>query len=196
MACTGISLYWNNRYCCIDHRAVLWGSFINEINSENTCSLVQDFMCHIHVFFLQCWFCVDERTFIAMIRCACFSLKMIEDEVIQQCQDKLGLIHLEKDLNISPAQMTQCCERLMDNADEITTYMEGVRVRVTQYYSVTDDGLVCIPWNWENDWVKFIHNIWFYFYEGILGVLINYVNDLLNLALLHQLWYFFYNIRF
>eukprot|EP00105_Crassostrea_gigas_P024641 XP_011444949.1 PREDICTED: T-cell activation inhibitor, mitochondrial-like isoform X2 [Crassostrea gigas] len=79
------------------------------------------------------------------------SLKMIEDEVIQQCQDKLGLIHLEKDLNISPAQMTQCCERLMDNADEITTYMEGVRVRVTQYYSVTDDGLVCIPWNWEND---------------------------------------------
>lgn len=86
-----------------------------------------------------------------MILCICFSLKMIEDEVIQQCQDKLGFSHLEKDLNISPAQMTQCCERLMDNADEITTYMEGIRVRVTQYYSVTDDGLVCIPWNWEDD---------------------------------------------
>lgn len=76
---------------------------------------------------------------------------MMEEEVIEQCQDKLGLTDLEKDLNISPAQMTQCCERLMDQADDISVYMEGIRVRVTQYYSVTDNGLMCLPWNWEND---------------------------------------------
>ncbi|XP_022337002.2 T-cell activation inhibitor, mitochondrial-like [Crassostrea virginica] len=79
------------------------------------------------------------------------SLRMMEEEVIQQCQDKLGLTDLEKDLNISPAQMTQCCERLMDQADDISVYMEGICVRVTQYYSVTDNGLMCLPWNWEND---------------------------------------------
>ena len=87
-----------------------------------------------------------------------FSLRMMEEEVIQQCQDKLGLTDLEKDLNISPAQMTQCCERLMDQADDISVYMEGIRVRVTQYYSVTDNGLICLPWNWENDW-KFLVSV-------------------------------------
>ncbi|XP_048737502.1 T-cell activation inhibitor, mitochondrial-like isoform X2 [Ostrea edulis] len=79
------------------------------------------------------------------------SLRMIEGEVIQQTRDRLNLRSLEKDLNISPAQMTQCCERLIDHADELGTYVEGIRIRATQYYSVTDDGLVCIPWNWEDD---------------------------------------------
>ncbi|XP_061163315.1 T-cell activation inhibitor, mitochondrial-like [Saccostrea echinata] len=79
------------------------------------------------------------------------SLRMIEDEVIEQCRDKLGLCDLEKDLNISPAQMTQCCERLMDRSSDIATNVEGISIRVTQYYSVTDDGLVCIPWNWSDE---------------------------------------------
>jgi len=74
----------------------------------------------------------------------------LEEEklAIAKCIQKLGLSALGKDDNVTPTQMTSCCNRLLEN--ELWMPKDNqARIWVTHYYSLISDGEMCIPWNWK-----------------------------------------------
>ncbi|XP_066290678.1 T-cell activation inhibitor, mitochondrial-like [Branchiostoma lanceolatum] len=73
----------------------------------------------------------------------------VEREEMQRCQEVLELTALRKDHNVSMPQMISCCQRLSHQYLELSPVLMGARLRVTQFYSITQDGDVCIPWNWR-----------------------------------------------
>ncbi|XP_027728382.1 T-cell activation inhibitor, mitochondrial-like isoform X2 [Vombatus ursinus] len=74
-------------------------------------------------------------------------LKVIENELIHASIKKFSLKKLYKEPSISSAQMIACCERLLEQS---LPYLEGMHVCVSHFYSVLQDGDLCIPWNWKN----------------------------------------------
>lgn len=77
-------------------------------------------------------------------------MKSKESMVYNQCMSELGLGALEKDDNITPDLMVHCCERLLKQPLYFGTKLLGLRVRITNYYSVLQDGEMCIPWDWKS----------------------------------------------
>ncbi|KAM6160663.1 T-cell activation inhibitor, mitochondrial [Erethizon dorsatum] len=74
-------------------------------------------------------------------------LKVIEDKLIQASTKKLSLEKLYKEPSVSSRQMAACCERL---AARSLPALGGMRLCVSHFYSVLQDGDLCIPWNWKD----------------------------------------------
>lgn len=74
-------------------------------------------------------------------------LKLEEDAAVQRCLVSLSLRSLTKEPSISSAQMSQCCGRLLELRPPL---LQGLNLRVARYYSVLQDGDLCVPWDWKN----------------------------------------------
>lgn len=73
-------------------------------------------------------------------------LKVIENELIQASTRKFSLEKLYKEPSISSRQMVDCCKRLLEQS---LPYLHGMHLCVSHFYSVMQDGDLCIPWNWK-----------------------------------------------
>lgn len=71
------------------------------------------------------------------------------DQILGQCEDNLDVISLSRDDAITPQQMTQCCQRLLDSRALLNPLLSGSRLKISTYYTVMKDGEVTIPWNWS-----------------------------------------------
>ncbi|XP_068092333.1 T-cell activation inhibitor, mitochondrial [Hyperolius riggenbachi] len=74
-------------------------------------------------------------------------LKIVEEELTKACKDRASLSRLYKEPSVSLKQMTDCCRRLVE---EPLPCLEGMHLCVSHYYSVLQDGDLCIPWNWKS----------------------------------------------
>ncbi|XP_055136816.1 T-cell activation inhibitor, mitochondrial isoform X3 [Symphalangus syndactylus] len=74
-------------------------------------------------------------------------LKVIENELIQASTKKFSLEKLYKEPSISSIQMVDCCKRLLEQS---LPYLHGMHLCISHFYSVMQDGDLCIPWNWKN----------------------------------------------
>ncbi|XP_037704551.1 T-cell activation inhibitor, mitochondrial isoform X2 [Choloepus didactylus] len=74
-------------------------------------------------------------------------LKILENELIQASTKKFSLEKLYKEPGVSSLQMVACCKRLLEQS---LPYLQGMHLCVSHFYSVMQDGDLCIPWNWKN----------------------------------------------
>ncbi|XP_069816494.1 T-cell activation inhibitor, mitochondrial isoform X2 [Dendropsophus ebraccatus] len=74
-------------------------------------------------------------------------LKVVEQEITKSCKDNASLSRLYKEPSISSEQMISCCQRLIQ---EPLPNLMGMHLCVSHYYSVLQDGDLCIPWNWKS----------------------------------------------
>ncbi|KAF6101354.1 T cell activation inhibitor, mitochondrial [Phyllostomus discolor] len=74
-------------------------------------------------------------------------LKVTESELIQASTKKFSLERFYKDPSVSSVQMVDCCTRLLDRP---LPWLHGMHLCVSNFYSVMQDGDLCIPWNWKN----------------------------------------------
>ncbi|XP_069068079.1 T-cell activation inhibitor, mitochondrial isoform X1 [Pleurodeles waltl] len=74
-------------------------------------------------------------------------LKVRERELNNSCIEKFSLRRLHKETGISNAQMIDCCTRLLN---ESLPHLQGMHLCVSRFYSVLQDGDLCIPWNWKS----------------------------------------------
>lgn len=75
----------------------------------------------------------------------CYSIK--EQNVRDQCVQTFGLKCLDKDENITSEQMVHFISRLLKKKELFRPYLHGTHVRVSMYYSVLNDGQICVPFN-------------------------------------------------
>ncbi|XP_051574074.1 T-cell activation inhibitor, mitochondrial-like isoform X2 [Myxocyprinus asiaticus] len=73
-------------------------------------------------------------------------LEAEEEDIISSCLQDLSLRSLSKEPSVSSSQMIPCCRRLMV---ERSQQMQGLRLCVSHFYSVMQDGDLCIPWDWK-----------------------------------------------
>lgn len=66
-----------------------------------------------------------------------------------KCKNDFKLEFLTKDDNVTPELMIKCCEKLLNNKNEVDAFLEGMTLNICTYYSVLSDGVICIPWNFE-----------------------------------------------
>lgn len=69
--------------------------------------------------------------------------------IVEEVEQEYGLLSLSKDANVGKAQMEACCQHMLRDPRNIGVDIEGCRVRVAMFYSVMNDGQICIPWNWR-----------------------------------------------
>ncbi|XP_036122727.1 T-cell activation inhibitor, mitochondrial isoform X2 [Molossus molossus] len=74
-------------------------------------------------------------------------LKVIENELIQASTKKFSLEKFYKEPSVSSKQMVDCCKRLLGQS---LPYLQGMHLCVSHFYSVMQDGDLCIPWNWKD----------------------------------------------
>ncbi|XP_056376095.1 T-cell activation inhibitor, mitochondrial isoform X2 [Hyla sarda] len=74
-------------------------------------------------------------------------LKIKEQELTKACKDSASLSRLYKEPSVSCEQMINCCHRLIE---EPLPNLMGMHLCVSHYYSVLQDGDLCIPWNWKS----------------------------------------------
>ncbi|XP_040289330.1 T-cell activation inhibitor, mitochondrial [Bufo bufo] len=74
-------------------------------------------------------------------------LKIEEQELTKACKASASLSRLYKEPSISCEQMINCCQRLIE---EPLPNLMGMHLCVSHYYSVLQDGDLCIPWNWKS----------------------------------------------
>ncbi|XP_004077764.1 T-cell activation inhibitor, mitochondrial [Oryzias latipes] len=70
-----------------------------------------------------------------------------ESAVLKACLQTLSLRSLSKEPSVSSSQMIQCCSRLQEQQPPL---MQGLHVCVSHFYSVLQDGELCIPWDWHS----------------------------------------------
>ncbi|OCT75911.1 T-cell activation inhibitor, mitochondrial [Xenopus laevis] len=73
-------------------------------------------------------------------------LTFVEQELTTLCKDRSSLSRLYKEPSISCVQMIDCCKRL---TEEPLLCLTGMHLCISHYYSVLQDGDLCIPWNWK-----------------------------------------------
>ncbi|CAM4697681.1 hypothetical protein PO909_008958 [Leuciscus waleckii] len=73
-------------------------------------------------------------------------LEAEEEDLIWSCLQDLSLRSLSKEPSVSSSQMIPCCRRLME---ERSPQMQGLHLCVSHFYSVMQDGDLCIPWDWK-----------------------------------------------
>lgn len=76
-------------------------------------------------------------------------MKIKEQKLHMLCMSELGLGALEKDDNITPNFMVHCCEQLLENASLFGSNLRDLRLRISHYYSILEDGEMCIPWDFK-----------------------------------------------
>nr|KAG5712257.1 hypothetical protein BaRGS_014607 [Batillaria attramentaria] len=74
-----------------------------------------------------------------------------EEESIQDCKSTLELKEISKDESVTSQQMTSCCQRLCEQYWRFSVVLHQSSVRVSHYYTVMQDGQICIPWDWVGD---------------------------------------------
>ena len=74
-------------------------------------------------------------------------LKVIENELMQASTKKFCLEKFYKEPSVSSIQMVDCCKRLLEQS---LPYLQGMHLCISHFYSVMQDGDLCIPWNWKN----------------------------------------------
>ncbi|XP_048009407.1 T-cell activation inhibitor, mitochondrial isoform X2 [Megalobrama amblycephala] len=73
-------------------------------------------------------------------------LEAEEEDIISSCLQDLSLSSLSKEPSVSSSQMIPCCRRLME---ERSPQMQGLHLCISHFYSVMQDGDLCIPWDWK-----------------------------------------------
>uniref|UniRef100_A0A671M464 T-cell activation inhibitor, mitochondrial-like n=1 Tax=Sinocyclocheilus anshuiensis TaxID=1608454 RepID=A0A671M464_9TELE len=73
-------------------------------------------------------------------------LEAEEEDIISSCLQDLSLHSLCKEPSVSSSQMIPCCRRLME---ERSPQMQGLHLCISHFYSVMQDGDLCIPWDWK-----------------------------------------------
>nr|XP_056713511.1 T-cell activation inhibitor, mitochondrial [Euleptes europaea] len=74
-------------------------------------------------------------------------LMVLEKELIKASTERFSLHQLYKEPSISSVQMIRSCNRLLK---ESLPFLQGMRLCISHFYSVLQDGDLCIPWNWKN----------------------------------------------
>lgn len=74
-------------------------------------------------------------------------LKAEEAAAVKRCLHSLSLRTLTKEPSVSSLQMTECCRRLVEHRSPL---LQGFHVCVSSYYSVLQDGDLCVPWDWKS----------------------------------------------
>ncbi|XP_017286660.1 T-cell activation inhibitor, mitochondrial [Kryptolebias marmoratus] len=74
-------------------------------------------------------------------------LQVEEDAVVRSCLQTLSLRSLSKEPSVSSSQMIQCCQRLLEQRSPL---LLGLHICVSHFYSVLQDGDLCVPWDWKN----------------------------------------------
>ncbi|RVE62232.1 hypothetical protein OJAV_G00154970 [Oryzias javanicus] len=69
-----------------------------------------------------------------------------EGSALKACLQSMSLKSLSKEPSISSSQMIQCCSRLQEQQPPL---LQGLHVCVSHFYSVLQDGELCIPWDWH-----------------------------------------------
>lgn len=73
-------------------------------------------------------------------------LQVEEDAVVKLCLQSLSLRGLSKEPSVSSSQMILCCKRLVEQRSPL---MQGLHICVSHFYSVLQDGDLCVPWDWK-----------------------------------------------
>ncbi|XP_028281548.1 T-cell activation inhibitor, mitochondrial [Parambassis ranga] len=74
-------------------------------------------------------------------------LQAEEEAVMKLCVQTLSLRSLSKEPSVSSTQMIECCKRLVEQRSPL---MQGLHVCVSHFYSVMQDGDLCVPWDWKS----------------------------------------------
>ncbi|XP_018536291.1 T-cell activation inhibitor, mitochondrial isoform X2 [Lates calcarifer] len=74
-------------------------------------------------------------------------LQVEEEAVMKQCLQSLSLRSLSKEPSVSSSQMILCCKRLVEQRSPL---MQGLHICVSHFYSVMQDGDLCLPWDWKS----------------------------------------------
>ncbi|XP_063160006.1 T-cell activation inhibitor, mitochondrial [Candoia aspera] len=72
---------------------------------------------------------------------------LLEKKLIKAATEKFCLQRLYKEPSVSSAQMIHSCSRLLE---ESLPYLQGMHLCVSHFFSVLQDGDLCVPWNWKN----------------------------------------------
>ncbi|KAH0627299.1 hypothetical protein JD844_002834, partial [Phrynosoma platyrhinos] len=75
-------------------------------------------------------------------------LMKLEKELVEATTEKFYLQRLYKEPSVSSVQMIHSCSRLLE--EELLPYLQGMHLCISHFYSVLQDGDLCIPWNWKN----------------------------------------------
>lgn len=74
-------------------------------------------------------------------------LQAEEEAVVKLCLQSLSLRSLSKEPSVSSSQMILCCKRLVEQRSPL---MQGLHICVSHFYSVMQDGDLCVPWDWKS----------------------------------------------
>ncbi|XP_029445253.1 T-cell activation inhibitor, mitochondrial isoform X2 [Rhinatrema bivittatum] len=74
-------------------------------------------------------------------------LKLNERDLAKACTERFCLKRLYKESSVSSVQMIHCCKRLLEKP---LPYLQGMHLCISHFYSVLQDGDLCIPWNWKS----------------------------------------------
>uniref|UniRef100_UPI0037E7EC87 T-cell activation inhibitor, mitochondrial n=1 Tax=Semicossyphus pulcher TaxID=241346 RepID=UPI0037E7EC87 len=74
-------------------------------------------------------------------------LQVEEESVLKQCLGSLSLRSLSKEPSVSSSQMIRCCQRLVEQPSPL---LQGLHLCVSHFYSVMQDGDLCVPWDWKS----------------------------------------------
>ncbi|XP_062279005.1 T-cell activation inhibitor, mitochondrial [Scomber scombrus] len=74
-------------------------------------------------------------------------LEAEEEAVIKLCLHSLSLRSLSKEPSVSSSQMILCCKRLVEQRLPL---MQGLHICISHFYSVMQDGDLCVPWDWKS----------------------------------------------
>ncbi|XP_065076285.1 T-cell activation inhibitor, mitochondrial [Ochlerotatus camptorhynchus] len=72
--------------------------------------------------------------------------KHVERDLHAKCIKLFSLLSLSKDDSVTPDRMIECLEKLIATSG---LELNDIHLNITTYYSVLNDGTVCIPWDWK-----------------------------------------------
>ncbi|XP_041045613.1 T-cell activation inhibitor, mitochondrial isoform X3 [Carcharodon carcharias] len=73
-------------------------------------------------------------------------LEVEQKKLISDCTEKFGLKRLYKEPSVSSQQMVKCCQRLFEGH---INELQGMHLCISHFYSVLQDGDLCMPWDWK-----------------------------------------------
>ncbi|XP_029308050.1 T-cell activation inhibitor, mitochondrial isoform X3 [Cottoperca gobio] len=74
-------------------------------------------------------------------------LQAEEEAVMKLCLHNLSLRTLSKEPSVTSSQMIICCKRLVEQRSPL---LQGLHICVSHFYSVMQDGDLCVPWDWKS----------------------------------------------
>ncbi|XP_055490662.1 T-cell activation inhibitor, mitochondrial isoform X3 [Leucoraja erinacea] len=72
-------------------------------------------------------------------------LKIQQEKLIKVCIEQFFLKRLYKEQSVSSEQMVESCKRLLEEPTELPR----MHLCISHFYSVLQDGDLCIPWDWK-----------------------------------------------